>query len=138
MVDTPVHFTSTGRTISYCKTSAQPSRFAEQNIQNFLRTRTTLRKGTLPRRTRRSFEISSSEVVDTMKISGRHVSMDAPFVQGEENSLLDVLENEADDKPDSGLVNESLRKEVQRALSTLTQREADVISLYFGLNGEHA
>lgn len=83
-------------------------------------------------------EISSSEVVDTMKISGRHVSMDAPFVQGEENSLLDVLENETDDKPDSGLVNESLRKEVQRALSTLTQREADVISLYFGLNGEHA
>jgi len=83
-------------------------------------------------------EISSSEVVDTMKISGRHVSMDAPFVQGEENSLLDVLENETEDKPDSGLVNESLRKEVQRALSTLTQREADVISLYFGLNGEHA
>ncbi len=83
-------------------------------------------------------EISSSEVVDTMKISGRHVSMDAPFVQGEENSLLDVLENDTDDKPDSGLVNESLRKEVQRALSTLTQREADVIALYFGLNGEHA
>ncbi|GAA4432686.1 RNA polymerase sigma factor RpoD/SigA [Ravibacter arvi] len=83
-------------------------------------------------------EISSSEVVDTMKISGRHVSMDAPFVQGEENSLLDVLENDGDDKPDSGLVNESLRKEVQRALSTLTQREADVIALYFGLNGEHA
>jgi RNA polymerase primary sigma factor len=83
-------------------------------------------------------EISSSEVVDTMKISGRHVSMDAPFVQGEENSLLDVLENDLEDKPDSGLVNESLRKEVQRALSTLTQREADVIALYFGLNGEHA
>ncbi|REA64065.1 RNA polymerase subunit sigma [Dyadobacter luteus] len=83
-------------------------------------------------------EISSSEVVDTMKISGRHVSMDAPFVQGEENSLLDVLENDLEDKPDSGLVNESLRKEVQRALCTLTQREADVIALYFGLNGEHA
>jgi RNA polymerase primary sigma factor len=83
-------------------------------------------------------EISSSEVVDTMKISGRHVSMDAPFVQGEENSLLDVLENDLEDKPDSGLVNESLRKEVQRALGTLTQREADVIALYFGLNGEHA
>lgn len=83
-------------------------------------------------------EISSSEVVDTMKISGRHVSMDAPFVQGEENSLLDILENDLEDKPDSGLVNESLRKEVQRALGTLTQREADVIALYFGLNGEHA
>ncbi len=83
-------------------------------------------------------EVSTSEVVDTLKISGRHVSMDAPFVQGEENSLLDVLENDGEDTPDSGLINDSLRKEVQRALSTLTQREADVIALYFGLNGEHA
>ncbi len=83
-------------------------------------------------------EITAAEVVDTLKISGRHVSMDAPFVQGEENSLLDVLENDGEDKPDSGLINDSLRKEVQRALSTLTQREADVITLYFGLNGEHA
>jgi RNA polymerase primary sigma factor len=83
-------------------------------------------------------DVASSEVVDTMKISGRHVSMDAPFVQGEENSLLDVLENDTDPTPDQGLINDSLRKEVQRALSTLTQREADVISLYFGLNGEHS
>ncbi len=83
-------------------------------------------------------EVTASEVVDTMKISGRHVSMDAPFVQGEENSLLDVLENDGDEKPDDGLMTDSLRKEVQRALSTLTQREADVITLYFGLNGEHA
>jgi len=83
-------------------------------------------------------EVSTSEVIDTMKISGRHVSMDAPFVQGEENSLLDVLENDSELTPDSGLMNDSLRKEVQRALSTLTQREADVITLYFGLNGEHA
>lgn len=83
-------------------------------------------------------DITPAEVVDTLKISGRHVSMDAPFVQGEENSLLDVLENDGEDKPDSGLINDSLRKEVQRALSTLTQREADVIALYFGLNGEHA
>ncbi|WP_226389477.1 sigma-70 family RNA polymerase sigma factor [Penaeicola halotolerans] len=83
-------------------------------------------------------EVSANEVVDTMKISGRHVSMDAPFVQGEENSLLDVLENDGEDKPDTELMNDSLRREVQRALSTLTQREADVITLYFGLNGEHA
>ncbi len=83
-------------------------------------------------------EVTTNEVVDTMKISGRHVSMDAPFVQGEENSLLNVLENDAEGTPDSSLMNDSLRKEVQRALSTLTQREADVISLYFGLNGEHA
>lgn len=82
--------------------------------------------------------MSTSEVVDTLKISGRHVSMDAPFVQGEENSLLDVLENDSEVTPDSELMNDSLRKEVQRALSTLTQREADVITLYFGLNGEHS
>ena len=83
-------------------------------------------------------DVTTAEVVDTMKISGRHVSMDAPFIQGEENSLLDVLENDLDEKPDSGLMNDSLRREVQRALSTLTQREADVITLYFGLNGEHS
>ena len=83
-------------------------------------------------------EVTTSEIVDTMKISGRHVSVDAPFIQGEENSLLDVLENDIDGTPDSTLINDSLRKEVQRALSTLTQREADVIAFYFGLNGEHA
>ena len=84
-----------------------------------------------------TLELSTNEVVDTLKISGRHVSMDAPFVQGEDNTLLDVLENDGDIKPDSELMNDSLRREVQRALSTLTPREADVISLYFGLNGEH-
>jgi RNA polymerase primary sigma factor len=80
-------------------------------------------------------EISASEVVDTLKISGRHVSMDAPFANGEENSLLDVLESNLEEKPDQGLIDDSLRREVQRALSTLTQREADVVELYFGLNG---
>ncbi len=83
-------------------------------------------------------EVTTSEVVDTLKISGRHVSMDAPFVQGEENSLLDVLENDSEDTPDSELINDSLRREVQRALATLTMREAEVITFYFGLNGEHA
>jgi RNA polymerase primary sigma factor len=82
-------------------------------------------------------EVSTNEIVDTMKISGRHVSMDAPFVQGEENSLLDVLENDSEHTPDSDLMVDSLRKEVQRALSTLTQREADVVTYYFGLNGAH-
>jgi RNA polymerase primary sigma factor len=64
--------------------------------------------------------------------------MDAPFAQGEENSLLDVLENDASDTPDSKLISDSLRKEVQRALSTLSERECDVIIYYFGLNGEHS
>jgi RNA polymerase sigma factor (sigma-70 family) len=82
-------------------------------------------------------DATTNEIVDTMKISGRHVSMDAPFVQGEENSLLDVLENDSEETPDSDLMVDSLRKEVQRALSTLTQREADVVTYYFGLNGAH-
>lgn len=81
-------------------------------------------------------EVSPNEIVDTMKVSGRHVSMNAPFIQGEENGLLDVLEDESEETPDSGLILDSLRREIQRTLSTLTQREADVISLYFGLNGE--
>jgi RNA polymerase primary sigma factor len=80
-------------------------------------------------------EVSTTEVVDTLKISGRHVSMDAPFAQGEENSLLDVLENDSEETPDSELMNDSLRREVKRALSTLTQREAEVVALYFGLDG---
>lgn len=81
-------------------------------------------------------KVTTSEVVDTMKISRRHISMDAPFVQGEANNLLDVLENESEQKPDSRLMSDSLCREVQRALRTLTQREGDVVSLYFGLNGE--
>jgi RNA polymerase primary sigma factor len=83
-------------------------------------------------------EVSANEVRDTMKVSGRHVSVDAPFIQGEENSLLDVLENRSEEKPDDELMHDSLRKEIQRSLSTLTDREADVILLYFGLNGTHA
>ncbi len=82
-------------------------------------------------------EVTTDEVVATMKISGRHVSVDAPFVSGEENSLLDVLENDGEDTPDHGLMTDSLRREVQRTLSTLTQRESDVIILYFGLNFEN-
>ena len=82
--------------------------------------------------------MSESEVSDTLKISGRHISMDAPLVQGEENRLLDVLENEEEPNPDRVLIDESLSKEVERALSTLTQREAEVIRLYFGIGVEHS
>ncbi len=82
-------------------------------------------------------DIGIEEIEINQRISGRQVSMNAPFVQGEDNSLLDVLENDGEDKPDQGLMAGSLIKEVQRALSTLSDREADVISLYFGLNGKH-
>jgi len=84
-----------------------------------------------------ALEVTVTEVSDTMKISGRHISVDAPFVQGEEHSLLDVLENDSEDKPDDGLINESLRKDIERALSVLTAREAGVIRFYFGLKGTH-
>jgi RNA polymerase primary sigma factor len=78
-----------------------------------------------------------NEVADTLKISGRHVSMDAPFAQGEDNRLLDVLQNDQQPKPDFLLMNESLKQEIRRALSTLTERESEVIKLYFGLEDEH-
>ncbi len=81
--------------------------------------------------------ITTNEVVRNMGISGRQVSVDAPFASGEENNLLDVLENDHE-TPDTGLIVDSLRKEVKRALSKLTQRESNVIAFYFGLNGEHS
>ena len=83
-------------------------------------------------------DMDINEVADTLKISGRHVSMDAPFAQGEENRLLDVLANEQQPTPDFTLMSESLKNEIERALSTLTEREAEVIKLYFGLNKEHS
>ncbi|MBM4170304.1 MAG: RNA polymerase sigma factor RpoD/SigA [Ignavibacteria bacterium] len=83
-------------------------------------------------------QMDISEVSDTLKISGRHVSMDAPFTQGEENRLLDVLESDEIPSPDFTLMSDSLRKEVERALSTLNERESEVIKLYFGLNKEHS
>ncbi len=83
-------------------------------------------------------DMSLYEVADTLKISGRHVSMDAPFVQGEESRLLDVIQDERTPMPDHDLMKESLSKEVERALNTLSDREAEVIRLYFGLGREHS
>jgi RNA polymerase primary sigma factor len=83
-------------------------------------------------------DMDVSEVADTLKISGRHVSMDAPFAQGEDNRLLDVIQNDQQPNPDFILMNESLKAEIERALSTLSERESEVVSLYFGLNKEHS
>ena len=83
-------------------------------------------------------DMSLFEVADTLKISGRHLSMDAPFAQGEDNRLLDVIQDERTPLPDHALIKESLSKEVERALGTLTEREAEVIRLYFGLGREHS
>ncbi|MFT4595436.1 MAG: RNA polymerase primary sigma factor [Bacteroidia bacterium] len=82
-------------------------------------------------------EIPEEKISDTMRVSGRHVSMDAPFVQGEDNSLLDVLVNHDSPRADSALMNESLQKEIERSLSTLTERERDVVKLFFGIAMNH-
>jgi RNA polymerase primary sigma factor len=83
-------------------------------------------------------DMSLHEVSDTLKISGRHLSIDAPFAQGEESKLSDVMPNQNQPLPDQELINESLKVEVQRALNTLSQRERDVLKLYFGLEKENA
>jgi RNA polymerase primary sigma factor len=83
-------------------------------------------------------DIPSEEVETTLGVAARHVSMDAPFAEGEDNSLLDVLENNSSPDTDSGLEYlESLRTEIERSLSTLTERQYDVIKLYFGIGIEH-
>jgi len=79
-------------------------------------------------------EISADKVTDTLRVSGRHISVDAPFVDGEANSLLDVLINSDSPVADGTLVVESLSKEIDRALSTLTERERDIIKLFFGIS----
>ncbi len=85
-----------------------------------------------------NLEISTDEVETTLGVAARHVSMDAPFVEGEDNSLLDVLENRNTPETDEMLeYSESLRKEIERSLSTLTERQCDVIKLYFGIGVEH-
>lgn len=77
--------------------------------------------------------IQKEKISDTLRVSGRHVSVDAPFVDGEDNSLLDVLVNNDSPNADRGLVNESLNKEIERALSTLTERERDIVKDFFGI-----
>ena len=83
-------------------------------------------------------EISENEVKESLRNSGRHVSMDAPIIQGEDTNMYDLLRNDDNTTPETGLLYDSLRKEIDRAISTLTPRESDVIRYYFGLNGEHA
>jgi RNA polymerase primary sigma factor len=78
-----------------------------------------------------SWKFLSDKITDTMRVAGKHVSMDAPFVNGEDNSLLDVIENSDSPKADNLLMSESLQKEIDRSLSTLTDREREVIKLFF-------
>ena len=78
-------------------------------------------------------DVPKDKISDTLRVSGRHVSVDAPFVEGEDNSLLDVLPNDDSPMADKGLVNESLNTEIERALSTLTDREREIVKSFFGI-----
>ena len=78
-------------------------------------------------------DVPKDKISDTLRVSGRHVSVDAPFVEGEDNSLLDVLPNDDSPSADRGLVNESLNTEIERALSTLTDREREIVKSFFGI-----
>ncbi|TDQ30691.1 sigma-70 family RNA polymerase sigma factor [Zeaxanthinibacter enoshimensis] len=86
----------------------------------------------------KELDMTVENVKQSLKNSGRHVSMDAPLIDGEDSNLYDVLRSGESPNPDKELLHESLRTEIERALETLTPREADVIRLYFGLAGQHS
>ncbi|MGC6479065.1 MAG: sigma-70 family RNA polymerase sigma factor [Flavobacteriaceae bacterium] len=86
----------------------------------------------------KELDMTINDVKESLKNSGRHLSMDAPLVEGEDSNLYDVLNTEESPNPDRTLLHESLRTEIERALETLTPREADVVRLYFGLGNQHA
>ena len=82
-------------------------------------------------------DLPQDKITDTMKVSGHHVSMDAPLASGEESTLMDVIANSDSPRADAALINESLSREIDRALSTLTERERDVVKLFFGIGINH-
>jgi RNA polymerase primary sigma factor len=85
----------------------------------------------------KELDMTVNDVKESMKNSGRHLSMDAPLVEGEDSNLYDVLRSGESPNPDRALIQESLRTEIERSLETLTPREADVVRLYFGLGDQH-
>ncbi|MDP5060945.1 sigma-70 family RNA polymerase sigma factor [Maribacter sp. IgM3_T14_3] len=91
-----------------------------------------------PEEIAKELDMTVDDVKQSLKNSGRHVSMDAPLIDGEDSNLYDVLRSGESPNPDRELLHESLRTEIERALETLTPREADVIRLYFGLAGQHS
>ena len=86
-----------------------------------------------PEELAKQLDLPVDKVADTMKVSGRHISVDAPFVEGEDNSLLDILSNPDAPSADKTLVTESLQREIERALDTLTLREKEIVKMFFGL-----
>lgn len=88
----------------------------------------------------KELDMEASEVAYALEISGRHISMDAPFAQGDDssNNLLDVIPDDQQAAPDTNLMQQSLKSEIDSVLSTLTEREATVIRYYFGLDTENS
>ncbi len=82
-------------------------------------------------------ELPEDKIADTMKVSGRHVSVDAPLINGEESSLLDVMINHDSPRADQNLMSESLQREIERSLSTLTDREREVVKMFYGIGYNH-
>ena len=90
-----------------------------------------------PEEITKELDMTVNEVKESLKNAGRHVSMDAPLIEGEDSNLYDVLRSGESPNPDRELLSESLSTEIERALETLTPREADVVRLYFGLGHQH-
>ncbi|HPD96019.1 MAG: sigma-70 family RNA polymerase sigma factor [Bacteroidales bacterium] len=84
-----------------------------------------------------ALELAPEDIKEALRSNGRHISMDAPITQDDDGSMYDVILSPDSPMPDRGLLNESLRREIERALSTLSPREANIIRMYFGLNGKH-
>jgi RNA polymerase primary sigma factor len=87
-----------------------------------------------PEELAQTLELPKEKVADTLRVSGRHISVDAPFIDGEDNSLLDVLINNDSPNADKLLIKESLSREIERSLATLTERERDIVRLFFGIS----
>ena len=86
----------------------------------------------------RNLEMTSDEVIDAMRISRRHHSLNAPFRDGDKNSLIDVIEDDGQIDPDEPLMAESLKDEIRQSLDTLKDRERQVIKMYFGIDRDYA
>ncbi|MBO7202530.1 MAG: RNA polymerase sigma factor RpoD/SigA [Paludibacteraceae bacterium] len=89
-----------------------------------------------PEELAKELDIPVDKIADTLKVSGRHLSVDAPFAEGEDNSLLDVLVNNDSPNADHSLINESLSKEIERALTVLPERESAILKMFFGIGGQ--
>lgn len=89
-----------------------------------------------PQELAEALDMTPEEITETMRLAGKHLSADAPLQQGEDNRLLDIIPNEQQQPPDSELIHESLRMEINYVISSLSEREAEVVRLYFGLDGQ--